>query len=116
VTIGEVLPEFYDHIDASDPDAPVFVETNADGEYWFQGLDAGNYVVLEVQPDGFEDANDVPGTTTGFTFNDDSDTETAIAPLTSVFSDVQLIGDVAATATSTGSNSATDTTRPRHPR
>lgn len=94
VTIGEVLPEFYDHIDASDPDAPVFVETNADGEYWFQGLDAGNYVVLEVQPDGFEDANDVPGTTTGFTFNDDSDTETAIAPLTSVFSDVQLMDSV----------------------
>ncbi len=94
VTISEVLPEFYDHIDASNPDAPVFVETNADGEYWFQGLEAGSYVVLEVQPEGFEDANDVPGTTTGFTFNNDGDAETAIAPLTSVFSDVQLMDSV----------------------
>ena len=94
VTISEVLPEFYDNIDASDPDAPVFVETDANGEYWFQGLQAGSYVVLEVQPDGFEDANDVPGTTTGFTFNNEGDTETAIAPLTSVFSDVQLMDSV----------------------
>jgi len=94
VTISEVLPGFYDHIDASDPDAPVFVETNADGEYWFPGLEAGSYVVLEVQPDGFEDANDVPGTTTGFTFNNEGDAETAIAPLTSVFSDVELMDSV----------------------
>ena len=94
VTISEVLPEFYSNIDASDPDAPVFVETNADGEYWFQGLQAGSYIVLEVQPDGFEDANDVAGTTTGFTFNAESDTQTAIAPLTSTFSDVQLLDSV----------------------
>ena len=90
VTISEVDAALYPHIDASDPDAPVFVETNADGEYWFSGLPAGNYIVLEVQPDGFEDANDIAGTTTGTTFNSDADIEVAFAPLTQAFSDVQL--------------------------
>lgn len=94
VTISEVLPEYYDYIDASDPNAPVFVETDANGQYWFQGLKSGSYVVLETQPEGYEDANDVPGTTTGFTFNDEGDAVTAIAPLTSVFSDVQLMDSV----------------------
>ncbi len=95
VTISEVLASDYPHIDASDPDAPVFVETNADGEYWFTGLAAGNYVVLEVQPEGLEDANDVVGTTTGFTFNNDNEVETAAAALTTTFSDVQLMDVVA---------------------
>lgn len=95
VTISEVQSEFYENIDASNPDAPVWVETNADGEYYFLGLPPGSYVVLEIQPEGFVDANDVPGTTTGFTFNNESDTQTAIAPLTSVFSDVQLMDAVA---------------------
>ena len=90
VTISEVLASDYPHIDASDPDAPVFAETNADGEYWFTGLQAGNYIVLEVQPDGLFDANDVVGTTTGATFNSDNDVETAFAALTTTFSDVEL--------------------------
>ncbi len=94
VTISEVMPEFYSHIDPANPDAPVWVETMADGEYWFQGLQPGSYVVLETQPTGFTDANDIPGTTTGFTFNDNTDTQTAIAPLTNVFSDVQLMDSV----------------------
>ena len=64
VTLSEVMGEFYTHLDSSNPDAPVFVETAADGAYWFQGLQPGSYVVIEVQPDGFEDANDIPGTTT----------------------------------------------------
>ena len=95
VTISEVQADLYPHIDASDPNAPVFVETNADGEYWFNGLQAGNYIVLEVQPDGFEDANDVVGTTTGFTINSDSEADQAIAPLTNTFSDVELLDVVA---------------------
>ena len=69
VTLGEVNSEFYEHI-GDDPNAVVFVETDANGEYWFQGLQSGNYIVVEVQPDGFVDSNDTPGTTTGFTFND----------------------------------------------
>ena len=90
VTISEVQAEFYPHIDASDPNAPVYIETDAEGRYWFLGLEAGNYITVEVQPDGFTDANDVPGTTTGATFNNDNDIETAFAALTNTFSDVQL--------------------------
>ena len=95
VTISEVQADLYPHIDASDPNAVVFVETDANGEYWFAGLQAGNYVVVEVQPEGFADANDIPGTTTGFTFNSDNDVQTAFAPLTATFSDVQLMDVVA---------------------
>ena len=69
VTLGEVQSEFYDYI-GDDPNAVIFAETDANGEYWFQGLQSGNYIVVEVQPDGFVDSNDTPGTTTGFTFND----------------------------------------------
>lgn len=90
VTISEVDADEYPHIDASDPDAPVWVETMADGQYWFTGLQAGNYIVLETQPDGFTDANDVVGTTTGTTYNSDAEVEVAFAPLTRTFSDVQL--------------------------
>ena len=90
VTISEVLASEYPHIDASNPDAPVFAETNAAGEYWFTGLQAGNYIVLEVQPEGLFDANDVVGTTTGATFNTTNDIETAFSALTTTFSDVQL--------------------------
>lgn len=95
VTISEVLAGDYPHIDASDPDAPVWVETMADGEYWFTGLQAGSYIVLEGQTEGFTDANDVVGTTTGFTYNSDNDLQTAFAPLTRAFSDVQLMDVVA---------------------
>jgi len=90
VTISEVDAGDYPHIDASNPDAPVWVETMADGEYWFTGLQAGNYIVLETQPDGFTDANDVVGTTTGNTYNSDSEADLAFAPLTRTFSNVQL--------------------------
>ncbi|MEM7456719.1 MAG: SdrD B-like domain-containing protein, partial [Planctomycetota bacterium] len=78
VTLGEVLGEHYAHMGTSDPTAEVWVETMDNGEYWFTGLQPGNYIVLEVQPDGFVDANDIPGTTTGVTFNDSGDAQVAI--------------------------------------
>ena len=90
VTISEVDADEYPHIDASNPDAPVWVETMDNGEYWFTGLQAGNYIVLENQPDGFTDANDVVGTTTGAVFNSEAEIVAAFAPLTRAFSDVQL--------------------------
>ena len=94
VLISEVLAEFYPDIDASDPNATVFVETGPDGEYWFQGLRPGSYVVVETQPEGFIDANDIPGPTTngnsGVAFNSDSEVNGAISALTSTFSDSQL--------------------------
>ena len=95
VTLGEVMSEFYGHMGTTDPDAPVFINTNSEGEYWFQGLQAGNYIVLQDQPDGFVDANDIPGTTSGVTFNEDGAVETAIAPLTRTFTATQLQDTVA---------------------
>lgn len=99
VKLSEVMGEFYAHLDGSNPNADVWVETMADGEYWFQGLPAGSYVVLQVQPTGFADANDMPGPTTngssGTTFNTDNDVNGAIAPLTRTFSTEQLQDTVA---------------------
>ena len=94
VTLGEVQAEFYSHLDGSDPDSPVWVETDENGEYWFQGLQAGSYIVLETQPDGFFDANDIPGTTTGFSFNSPDDIQTAPESLVSTFSDAEILDAV----------------------
>ena len=69
---------------------PITTTTNADGEYYFLGLPAGNYIVLEQQPDGFTDSIDTVGNTTGFTFNDSSEVANAPQNL-SVFSTNQLL-------------------------
>ena len=90
VTLSEVDASFYEHMNTNDPNAEVWVETMADGQYWFQGLQPGNYIVLETQPDGFADANDTAGSTTGFTFNSDNEAETATQTLTRTFSTDQL--------------------------
>ena len=99
VTISEVMADFYPGIDSSDPDSPIFVETNADGEYWFLGLPAGNYVVVETQPEGLFDANDIAGPTengaSGVAFNSPTEVEGAIAALSQTFSDAQLQDTVA---------------------
>lgn len=68
VTLADVLPGIYDDL-GTDPTTPISVLTDANGEYWFTGLQGGNYVVLEEQPTDFIDANDVPGTTTGSAVN-----------------------------------------------
>ena len=91
VTLADVQAEFYDHV-GDDPNAVIFTETDANGEYWFQGLQSGNYIVVEVQPDGFVDSNDTPGTTTGFTFNDG--TTQAQSELINTFTDTQLMDSV----------------------
>ena len=46
VTLGEVMAEDYAHLGTTDPEAAVWVDTMADGGYWFTGLQAGNYIVL----------------------------------------------------------------------
>jgi serine-aspartate repeat-containing protein C/D/E len=43
-----------------------FTTTDANGQYLFTGLRAGEYYVAEVQPAGFYDSIDTPGTTGGF--------------------------------------------------
>lgn len=93
VTLGEVMGEFYEHMGTDDPNAPVWVETLANGEYSFLGLQAGNYIVLETQPQGYVDANDVAGSTTGLVFNSNLSVGQADAALR-VFSGDQLMDSV----------------------
>lgn len=90
VTLSEVDASYYGNMGTSDPNAPVWVDTMADGQYWFQGLQPGNYIVLETQPDGLADSNDVVGSTTGVVYNSDVATATAPQTLTRVFAADQL--------------------------
>ena len=69
VTLGDVLPGEYPEL-GNDPSTAISMVTGTDGRYWFTGLKAGNYLVLEEQPEGLVDANDIPGTTTGFAVNE----------------------------------------------
>ncbi len=94
VTLGEVQAEHYAHMGTDDPNAAVWVETMADGEYWFMGLPAGNYIVLETQPDGLVDSTDTPGTTTGFTYNSESAAQTAAGGVLLRFSGEQIMDSV----------------------
>ena len=55
VMLSEVLGHHYGHI-TTGPDSPVYVTTDAQGNYTFDGLQAGNYIVLQEQPQGFVDA------------------------------------------------------------
>ncbi len=90
VTLGDVQAEYYPDFAGADLDTPITAVTDADGQYWFQGLQAGNYIVLEQQPDGFTDGNDTVGNTTGVAIN--SDTAVANAPSNlSIFSTTQLL-------------------------
>lgn len=51
------------------PTGPIRVTTGADGYYEFPGLRPGTYHVYQVQPDGFIDGLDTPGTTGGVAVN-----------------------------------------------
>ncbi len=92
VTLGELLGDGYSHL-GNDLATPVWVTTDAAGEYQFTGLPAGNYIVLQSQPEGYVDANDTPGTTTGFVFNSESQAATQSLLLTK-FSNSQLMDAV----------------------
>ena len=94
VTLGEVMGDLYGHMGTNDPNAPVWTETMANGEYWFNGLKAGNYIVLEAQPEGYADSNDKPGTTTGFSFNSELEAVQAQGILISTFSQEQIMDSV----------------------
>jgi len=93
VTLGEVLPGLYSHV-GSDPNAPIWVMTDANGEYRFGGLRAGNYIVVEMQPTELADANDTPGSTTGLAFNSDFAASTAPQSVLQVFSTQQVMDSI----------------------
>lgn len=94
VTLGEVQAVHYGHMGTTDPEAAVWVETNAAGQYSFKGLQAGNYIVLETQPEGYTDSNDTPGTTTGFTYNSIEESNTAPQSVLLQFANEQIMDAV----------------------
>ncbi len=94
VTLNDVIGNHYSHMNGMPGDTPIYVFTDANGEYRFDGLPAGNYIVLEAQPDGFSDANDVVGNTTGFTYNSEVDAALAPQTLTNTFSTGQLLDSI----------------------
>jgi protocatechuate 3,4-dioxygenase beta subunit len=51
------------------PPGPVRTVTDANGFYQFTGLPQGNYSIFEVQPAGYVDSIDTPGTTNGVAVN-----------------------------------------------
>ena len=93
VTLKEVMPGIYPEL-GTNPDAAVSVLTDAQGNYSFRGLRAGSYIVVQEQPTGYTDANDVVGSTTGFSFN--SIEEVALAPesVLSTFSTSQVMDSI----------------------
>lgn len=95
VKLSEVMPGIYNHL-GSDPNAAVWVTTDANGLYSFTGLRPGTYIVLESQPSGYVDANEVVGSTTGFSYN--SAVSAAAAPLAvlSTFSTAQVMDSIVA--------------------
>ncbi len=50
-------------------DGPVRTVTDANGFYQFHSLARGNYAVYEIQPEGYIDHIDTPGTTQGLALN-----------------------------------------------
>lgn len=93
VMLSEVLGQHYSHI--SGANSPVYVTTDSQGNYKFDGLQAGNYIVLQSQPQGYVDANNYVGTTTGLVFNSIDSANTAPQSLLSTFSQQQLMDAIA---------------------
>ena len=62
ITGAMVIPGTY-------PAGPIQTTTNADGYYQFDGLPPGNYAIYTIQPQGFADGIDTPGTTSGIAVN-----------------------------------------------
>ena len=63
VTAADVLPGIY-------PPGPLRIRTDANGFYEFRGLSRGNYTIVEVlQPQGYLDSRDTPGSTSGLALN-----------------------------------------------
>lgn len=93
VTLGEVMGQYYGHINGG-ANSPIYVTTDANGQYQFNGLRAGNYIVLQEQPTNYFDSNDTPGTTTGQSFNSAAAASTATAAVLSTFNTTQVMDAV----------------------
>ena len=95
VTLADVLPGHYSHLEGLDSSTPITVFTDANGNYSFTGLKAGNYIVFEKQPENYVDSNDTVGTTTGLAFNSTGAAAQAQSGLLQQFSVGQLLDSLA---------------------
>ena len=59
-------------------DGPIRTVTDETGFYEFVGLPRGNYSVFQVQPDGYIDGIDTPGTGSGVAFNPNQQVSEAV--------------------------------------
>ncbi len=90
VTIADVLPGFYTNL-GTNPNTRITTVTDANGEYHFRGLKAGNYIVVQDQPTGFTDSNEIVGSTTGLSFNSSISAEQAPQTIIGQFSQNQIM-------------------------
>ncbi len=109
VTLGDVQASHYSHLAGQSSNTPIYVVTDAQGQYQFVGLRPGTYLVVEAHPPGYVDANNFVGSTGGFTFNSEAAVALAPAPFQSAWTPGQLldvIGGIKVTAggVSTGNN------------
>ena len=104
VTLADVDASFYQDL-GTNPNTLITTRTDAEGNYWFQGLQPGNYIVVETQPQGFEDSTDVVGSTTGQVFNTTEEAATAQTFLTNTFTTTQLSDAVVNIRVNSGGNS-----------
>jgi serine-aspartate repeat-containing protein C/D/E len=94
VTLADVMPDYYSNLNSANPNSPIWTETGPDGLYLFRGLKPGSYVVQQEQPEGYIDANNVVGTTTGFTFNSRGAAQTAPQSVLQMFSTEQIMNSI----------------------
>ena len=66
---GEPLPGNHALPGKYRAEAPIRTMTDANGYYEFSGLPTGNYAIVQVQPDGYVDSIDTPGTAGGIAIN-----------------------------------------------
>ncbi|MEZ6095212.1 MAG: SdrD B-like domain-containing protein [Pirellulaceae bacterium] len=93
VTLADVLPGYYSNL-GTNPSTPISVVTDANGNYSFKGIKAGNYIVVQEQPTGYFDSNDAAGSTTGFTYNSQVEAQVAQKAFLSTFSTSQVMDSV----------------------
>ena len=92
---SQALPGYYN------PSAPITVTTDANGNYSFAGLPAGNYSVFEVRPSGYLDGITRPGSTGGLVVGPYTTTDPSVLAALAVPTPADAILEVSVTAGST---------------
>ncbi len=97
---SQALPGYYNS------NAPITTVTDANGNYSFNGLGAGDYAVIEIEPQGYIDGITTPGTTGGGVVGPYTTTPAAVLAGLTVATPHDAIMEIVITAgeTSTSNN------------